>query len=130
MYRRGGFDDGVIIDAVINGERAKMDAALRVFLLTEWRAKGTSQFYHLCPVCEKAAYTLSYSWAGSSYNFWELRFSHGPWDESCYLKLAYRAIKLKQEMKNSVREYEVTWAYPLWDVEHLVEALKAISRSA
>jgi hypothetical protein len=130
-YRRGGFDDGAIIDEVINGERAKMDAALRIFLLNEWRSKGSGgATYYICPVCQSVAYTLSYCWAGSTYLFWDVRFSHGPWDESCLLRVAYRAVQLKQELNHGDRSYTVTWAYPLWDIDQLVENLKAISRAA
>jgi hypothetical protein len=129
MYRRGGFDDNAIINEMINLERARMDAALRHFLLDEWRAKGSGgATYYLCPVCTKVAYTLSYCWAGSAYMFWDLRFSHGPWDESCGLKVAYRAVQLKQELNHGDRSYKVAWAYSLYDIGNLVENLKAISR--
>lgn len=129
-YRRGGFDDGAIIDAVINGERARMDEALRTFLLNEWRVKGIQQHYYLCPVCGNTACSMSYCWAGSTYMFWDVRFSHGPWDESCLLRVAYRAVQLKHELNHGDRSYKVTWAHSLYDVGNLVENLKAISRAA
>ncbi len=62
--------------------------------------------------------------------FWDVRFSHGPWDESCLLKLSYRAVQLKQELNHGERSYTATWAYSLYDVGNLVENLKAISRAA
>ncbi len=52
-YRRGGFDDGAIINEMINVERDRMDAALRHFLLDEWRTRGLGGATHyLCPVAE------------------------------------------------------------------------------
>jgi len=118
-----GIEFAVLTNRAILRSRAKVEESIRHFFGHVWLTDVTKG-WHMCPVCGHVAYSLSWSWAGYHYAYWDIHFSHSAWSEGCALRLVFAAIEVT-ESKTDI--YTTDWRYHPNEIARLVDSLKAIS---